>query len=225
LAPVEWMPMTIRRPTPTLERFVLAGYLCPDGREPAFTTGLDYGLGGAVLVDLVALERVNVADHHVLVVAKSSTGDSLYDNVVARTLAAQPPDTVGRWLRRMSLYLRRHVLPSLVQGGQLVRRRGRAWHILPSTRYAAGDAELTASVADELAMALVLPSAADYSTMHLIALLAACGVAPRDVPVLCRHPEVVVDHPDWPEPRLENAYRDIFDAVTDCVRAAACLSL
>lgn len=69
------------------------------------------------------------------------------------------------------------------------------------------------------------PTSADDPTVHLVAILDACGIAPRDVPVLQRHHPGIVDrYPDWPKLRLASPHREVIDAVTTCVYGATCVS-
>src|SRR5437762_3234799 len=88
--------MENRRLAPEL---VLLG-LNPDGRVVGRAPGFDFALAGAVLLDLVLAERIDVVDKRVMVLDATPLGDPVLDDAVA-AVATGRPRRAKDWVRRL----------------------------------------------------------------------------------------------------------------------------
>jgi Golgi phosphoprotein 3 (GPP34) len=152
------------------------------GKLAASSTEVDVALGGALLVELALMDRVDVAgaDERVregrLVVRDANpTGDGLLDEalaIVAQKEGKKPKIVVaglGKGVR-LRLYDR------LVQGGVLRAEGDRVLGIFPTHRWPAADATHEVSVRTGLATGLRDGATTDERTGALVALLHALKV-------------------------------------------------
>ncbi|EWS99765.1 hypothetical protein N865_20890 [Intrasporangium oryzae NRRL B-24470] len=157
------------------------------GRSATSGTELDVALGGALLVELALMKRVDIAgpDERVpkgrLVVRDASrSGDLLLDEALAtvgRKEGKRPQSVVTALGRgtRVRLYER------LAEGGVLRAEEGRVLGIFPSRRWPARDAGHEAAVRAALVTALRQGVALDPRTGALVALLHALNVVHKAV--------------------------------------------
>ncbi|NJC63553.1 GPP34 family phosphoprotein [Planosporangium flavigriseum] len=96
---------------------------------------LDYGLAGALLMELTLAGRVDVADKRVAVIDSRPTGDPVIDGALARigTERRKPQD----WVTRLSKGLRDQYLHRMVDAGVLRRDQHKVLWIFPRTHYPA----------------------------------------------------------------------------------------
>ncbi|GAA5187501.1 hypothetical protein GCM10023322_36010 [Rugosimonospora acidiphila] len=122
------------------EELVLLGY--GDRGDPVVAgVGLDFGLAGAVLVELALAGRVEVADGMLTVVDRAPTGDPVLDATLARIAEREPPRTPKDWVGDLRTGLREQILGRLVGAGVLRREPGRVLWVFPATRYPSASGE------------------------------------------------------------------------------------
>src|SRR6266511_2849901 len=63
---------------------------------------LDLGLGGALVLDLVPLERVALVDDHVTVIDSAPTGDRMLDVALSRMAGQTKPRDPSYWVRHLA---------------------------------------------------------------------------------------------------------------------------
>ncbi|MBS0383219.1 MAG: GPP34 family phosphoprotein [Proteobacteria bacterium] len=139
--------------------------------------GLDYGLAGAVTMDLALRGRIEVHDERV-----STTGgtadDPLLDDALG-AIAATPGKKLSYWIQHLSRDLgglRQRLLDRLVAQGTLEKREKRVllmfhWNIYPER-----DTRVEHDIRARLDGVLLHAQAADAETTCLIHLAAACRV-------------------------------------------------
>lgn len=149
------------------------------GKLASSGTEVDVALGGAVLVDLTLMERVDVAgprepvrEGRLVVKDPSATGDAVLDEALAaigEKEGKKPQSVVARLGKgvRAALYGR------LVERGLLRAERGRILGIFPTDRWPALDASHEASVRAGIASALREGRTSDARIGALISLLLA----------------------------------------------------
>lgn len=149
------------------------------GKLAASSSLVDIALGGALLVELALLERVDVAgaDEHVargrLVVRDAGpTGDAVLDEALLRVTGKEgkKPQTVVTALGKGA---RARLYERLAADGVLRAEEGRVLGLFPSHHWPTQDARHEATVRAELETALRNGAAADARTGALIALLSA----------------------------------------------------
>jgi Golgi phosphoprotein 3 (GPP34) len=159
---------------------VLLG-LNPSGRVAGSSPGFDFALAGAVLLDLVLAERIDVVDKRIAVLDATPLGDPVLDEAVA-AIAAGRPRRAKDWIRRLSRGLRKRVLAGLVRDGLVRMRPVHVLRIFPAVRYPVTDPAVVTRLRQGLDTAVrgggtVAPRAA-----ALCSLLAPAGLDRRLFP-------------------------------------------
>ena len=139
----------------------------------------DAGLGGANLVELTLLGKVDVAGEQdpgkpgrIIVRDPSPPGDEVLDAAL-RTLVARQGSKPSAVIRPLGKNLRPVLYQRLAASGVLRAGRGRALGIFPTRTWPAQDPSHEAEMRQLVTQALVQPSAPDERTAALIALLHA----------------------------------------------------
>jgi Golgi phosphoprotein 3 (GPP34) len=150
----------------------------------ADATRLDYGLAGAVLIELALLERIVVepskrpADGVVRVVG-AATDVPVLDAALARI--AEKPRKAVTLVPRLAKGLRASVTEGLVASGVLREQEARLLGIFPRRRWPAVDPTAEDAVRRRLHGVLVQGSTPDVRTAALVSLLSAMERAPQVV--------------------------------------------
>ena len=157
------------------------------GKLATSGTELDLALGGALLVELAFMKRVDIAGPNervpkgrLVVRDASPSGDPVLDDALAtagRKEGKRPQSVVTALGRgtRVRLYER------LAEGGVLRAEEGRVLGIFPSQRWPAQDASHEAAVRAALVTALRQGVALDARTSALVSLLHALNVVHKAV--------------------------------------------
>lgn len=137
---------------------------------------LDFGLGGAFLVDLAQRRRIALVDEHVTVVDDAPTGEPQLDSAlpaIARAGRAHGPD---HWIRHLGRGAHQAVQHRLVDLGVLRRDDDRILHVIPVHRTHETDGRLHHELVDHLHDAVVLDRPPTAETAALAALALAVGL-------------------------------------------------
>lgn len=103
---------------------------------PAASASLEYGLAGAVLMDLVIGGRLGVEDDSLAVVDGAPTGDGVLDGALARIEASRKPRDAQHWVGKLGGDgLKEPLLAGLVERGVLSQEERMVLWIIPLTRY------------------------------------------------------------------------------------------
>lgn len=149
------------------------------GRLSAAREQVDVGLAGANLIELTAMNRVDLSREtdqgkqgRILVRDPSPTGDPALDHALEILTERQgkKPATV---LRPMAKHLRQTLYERLARDGVVRAQEGRVFGIFPSHRWPAQDARHEDEVRRLLTLALVQQTTPDARTTALVALLHA----------------------------------------------------
>lgn len=157
------------------EEFLLLAY-DDDGTPVTDGTHLDNGLGGAVLLDLALAGRVDVIDRRVAVTDRTSTGDALLDDALARIDAEDRPRKPGYWVTKLAKQTRPLVLARLVETGVLTVAKDRVLGVFPRTKYPTPDGKqppAETAVLERMRAAVAGAGPVDPHTGALCALVAA----------------------------------------------------
>lgn len=152
---------------------------------PQAALGLDYGLAGAVVMELALRGRLRV-DGDVATTTGPATDDTLLDDAL-RTIAATPGKTLAHWVGHLSRDLgglRQRLLDRLVAQGTLAKRERRVLLVFHQKVYPERDARVEHDIRAKVDAALLHGATPDAQTACLIHLAAACRVTdaiyPRD---------------------------------------------
>ena len=125
------------------------------GRPLVDTTHLELGLGGALLLDLVLQQRIELRDFQVTVTDPRPTGEQLLDPALSEIVAAKPHEP-GHWVRHLTHGLRHTVKDRLVEAGVLCRDEHKVLGIIRIHRTHETDGRLHHALEDHLHDAVVL---------------------------------------------------------------------
>jgi hypothetical protein len=152
---------------------------------PQAAIGLDYGLAGAVVMELALRGRIRL-DGEVVSTTGTATDDALLDDAL-RTIAATPGKDLSHWVRHLSRDLdglRQRLLDRLVARGTLEKRERRVLLLFHQNVYPERDARVEHDIRARVDAALLHGEMPDAPTACLIHLAAACRVTdaiyPRD---------------------------------------------
>jgi hypothetical protein len=98
---------------------------------------LDYGLAGAVLIELALNARIVVEDNRVVVVDPTPLGHPRLDEALTQIAADPKRRKPTHWVDRLSKRLRDRVLDGLTTAGVLRREDDTVLWVFPRTRYPA----------------------------------------------------------------------------------------
>lgn len=139
------------------------------------TSHLDFGLSGAVLMDLVLRQRIAVHEAQVTVTDPRPTGDPLLDPALSAIAAAKPREP-GHWVRDLAHHLRDAVKDRLVEAGVLRRDEHRVLGIIRIHRTHETDGRLHHELEDQLHDAVVRGHSGSWETAALASLALATGL-------------------------------------------------
>lgn len=147
--------------------------------------GLDYGLAGAIVMELALRGRIDVNDEKVSTIGPV-TDDALLDDAL-RTIATTPGKDLSHWVWHLSRDLgglRQRLLDRLVARGTLEKRERRVLLLFHQNVYPERDARVEHDIRTRVDDALLQGQSPDAQTACLIHLAAACRITdaiyPRD---------------------------------------------
>ena len=152
---------------------------------PQAAMGLDYGLAGAIVMELALRGRLDVNDDKVSTIGPV-IDDALLDDAL-RTIAATPGKDLSHWVWHLARDLgglRQRLLDRLVAQGTLAKRERRVLLLFHQNVYPERDARVEHDIRRRVNDALLHGRSPDAQTACLIHLAAACRVTdaiyPRD---------------------------------------------
>jgi Golgi phosphoprotein 3 GPP34 len=198
------------------EDLLLLLYDDQTGKPIVGSTQLDYGLAGAVLLELTMLGRIDIAGRgenvkagRLVVRNPAPTGDPILDQrlaIVTDKAGSKPANVIGK----LSKQLREPVLQQLAARGILQAEQGRILGLFPTTRWPAADARHEQEVRAALDSVLRVGTQPDQRTAALVALLHAVDAVPK----------IITTAPD--KKALKRRAKEIAESAwaADAVRAA-----
>jgi Golgi phosphoprotein 3 (GPP34) len=178
------------------------------GRPRISITHLDFGLGGALLLDLNLAERVALVDDLVAVVNRASIGDPLLDLALATVAARDSEHEPEYWVRHLAKGAREAVQRRLVAAGVLEVEDRHVLGVIRVHRTHQVDGRLEHELVDRLRNAVVLDRPASRETAALVSLALGVGLErhlfPRsDLRAVQRRMEEIAGD-DWVGPAVRH---------------------
>jgi hypothetical protein len=155
--------------------FMLAVYLDGQGRVPSYRTGLDFGLSGAMLMELALDGLIHTVDGHIVAVHAAQPRDRVLGEVLVRIQSSRRLCTASQWVRTLSGSAHKRLAAGLITDGALVRTPRR----LPLPTDSARRYDVLCGEQRGAAVRS-LRSGADDRSVALAALATACGVTSGD---------------------------------------------
>lgn len=144
---------------------------------PQAAIGLDYGLSGALAMELALRGCLHMEDERVFT-SGTSTDDVVLDDAL-RVIAATPGKTLEHWVRHLPREvagLRQRLLDRLVAQGTLAMREKRVLLVFHQKVYPERDARVEHDIRARIDGVLLHGEPPDAGTACLIQLAAACRV-------------------------------------------------
>jgi hypothetical protein len=181
---------------------------------------LDYGLAGALLMELALAGRIAVVDDRVTVTDPTPLGRPWLDDALAQLAGADRARRPKEWVDKLSKRVRQQVLNGLAESGTLRREDDKVLWIFPRTRYPAIDGlepPAETSARQRLVAAVAASGAVEPRTAALCALVRAVrhdkqvfGELPRDR-VKARLQEIAAG--DWAAAATKKAIEEMEAAI------------
>jgi golgi phosphoprotein 3 len=155
------------------------------GRVPAsLSTSLHYGLGGAILAELILQSRVGLDDDRRAVVVNNNMfgEDDLLNEGLERIQASARHHKSTYWVRTFSDYtkkLEKRLVYRLVDEGVLRKEEKRFLGVVPYEAYPAQDASARYWIKQHLRSVVLGGAAPDAHTATLLSLVRACDLLGR----------------------------------------------
>ncbi len=201
------------------------------GAPSTDATTLDYGLAGAVLVELSLAERLRIGAASrwrramVTVTDGSPTGNDVLDDALASIVAR--PGTAQKIVVRLAKGLRERLLDRLVDQEVLRVEHGRVLGVFPRKRWPAADTGDEDALRRALRQVLVGGGPADQRTAAVISVLASMDRAHKVLPDLDREARKqakqrasALAEGDWASQGTRQAIKATHDATTAAIVAA-----
>jgi hypothetical protein len=195
------------------ERLLLLAYK-DDGTPDGDTEAVDYGLAGAVLMDLMLAGRLGLAGGQVVVTDATPTGDPVLDEVLATIGAAKSAEPPQEWVERLTR-LRDRLLDRLVERGVLRRERDRMLWVIPYTRYPSStgaEPDVETWTRHHLRSAVDGSGPVDTRTAALCALVRAAGLESLVFPDRPGEQLAAVASSAWPDRAVREALKELEEA-------------
>ncbi|PZF84626.1 GOLPH3/VPS74 family protein [Jiangella anatolica] len=212
------------------EDLVLLAYDDETGKPLLDSTRLDYGLAGALLLELSLLDKVTVAGpgeqvkkDRLVLRDPTPTGDDVLDRALADLAddeGRKPKNVLGS-LRKG---LRDRLLRRLAERGVLRRQSGTVLRVFPTTRWPAADASHEAALRQRLHDVLVTGLEPDPRTAALVSLLLAVDglrkAVPSDDRRAVKRRAKEISESDWAADAVKKAVQEVQAAVTAAIVAS-----
>lgn len=149
------------------------------------STALPYGLAGAVLIELVMLEKIAVIDGKIVVVDEQPTANALFNHVIQIIKGKKKAYKIDYWVKRLNSEVRNIkavVLQMLIEKGILIEERRKVLGFFPANRYPMIDGTLEANVRERLRTLIISKNREDKEEgsqermIVLLALVNACNL-------------------------------------------------
>ncbi|MEW5868346.1 MAG: GPP34 family phosphoprotein [Chloroflexota bacterium] len=147
--------------------------------HPSASTGLPYGMAGAILSELTFSGKLGLEGNKVVILENLVCNDEILDESLAKIVQAEKPRKATYWINVLSQHnkqLRSRVAASLVAMGALRKEGKRFLWVIPYEAYPQQDASAKYWVKQRLREAVLTQFQPEARTLGLLSLLHACGM-------------------------------------------------
>ncbi len=137
-----------------------------------------HGLGGALLMDLALLERVDTVDKKIVLTDPSLTGDDVLDDALETIQASKKPRDAKHWVQKLGGQkdLQEQLARRLVARGILREEERTFLWIFDNSRYPTSNPGPESEVRGRLRDVVLAGVEPDTRTLLLLSLVNACGL-------------------------------------------------
>lgn len=140
-------------------------------------TSVEYGLVGAILMDLSLMDKIEVDLENLLLVDSSPTGDPILDNILKRIAQSSATRTVAYWiitLTQESRDIQKQVLDRLIQKSILRKEEQKILWVFARRRYPKQNDREEKEVKTRIRAVVLSDEIPDARDVVLISLIKAC---------------------------------------------------
>jgi hypothetical protein len=140
---------------------------------------LEYGLSGAVLMELVLRGRLRADKKNLVIVDAALTGDDILDEALTKIKQSKRDRNTKYWVDKLSRGikdLKGRLLDRLIDKGILRTEKRRILGVISSQRYPMEDAKAEQEVRDRIRAVILGGATLDPRIAMLISLVNACGL-------------------------------------------------
>jgi Golgi phosphoprotein 3 len=145
----------------------------------AASLALDYGLAGAILMELAINNRLTIDGKHIAVADSTPLNHPVLDDALHAIEQSSKRRPAQDWVMRLPKAvggLRQRLLDDLVMRGVLAQREDRILYIFPVTRYPEQQGAVEDDIRARIDRVLLEGGAADARTLLLIRLIKSCNL-------------------------------------------------
>lgn len=195
-----------------------------EGKQLIGGVQLHPALGGAILAELAAAGRVELADDKVTVTDPTPLGDAELDAALARMAEDGKARKPAWWVQRLqSDKLRRRLLTRLAEAGVLAEERGRILGVFPTTRWPEADPQVEADVRERVT-AVLAGADPDERTATLIAIMHAAKLDRKAFPGADRERVKEIAEGEWAGQAVAKTIAAITAAIAVTASTAAAVA-
>lgn len=147
-----------------------------DEKGKEIAASLDYGLSGAMLLELALKGRLQIDADEVSISDPSSTGNPLLDKIATKIAQSKRKRSAQHWITNLNMAIKERVLTGLVEKGILRREEKRFLRVFKVQRYPLADAAVEREVRDRLRAVVLTDATPAPRDVMLISLISACSL-------------------------------------------------
>ncbi len=151
------------------------------GSKESGTQALEYGLSGALIVDLALNNKIELKEEKITVIDRQSTGDELLDETLQILANSEKDKEAKHWIREITnkvKNLQKRLSDRLVAEGILIKKKEKFLGIFTRHRYPSINPLYELGIREEIQSILLRNKEPDERKALLISLVNACKILP-----------------------------------------------
>ncbi len=139
---------------------------------------IEYGLAGAVIMELALLEKVEVRNKKLVLVERSHTGDDILDQAMNLLRDSAKERDIAYWINRFTskMKIKPSVLQRLVKQGILKYEEHKILGLFDSPHYPTRNPDEEKQIREQIRRLVLRRDVAEARTPALMGLVKACGL-------------------------------------------------
>ena len=162
------------------QKFVILAYDPVKGTNLA-SSFIGYGIGGAILLELAGLKKINIEDNKIKLLDSHKTGDQLLDETIGMLSRSSRPMKVKALISKIQArprHFKRPIVEGLVEKRYL-REVRKKFLIFPYRRYPSANLSYRKDLVEYIRRLVLRNDGADPDIAMLTGLAGACNFSPK----------------------------------------------
>ncbi|MHA2248122.1 MAG: GOLPH3/VPS74 family protein [Candidatus Hodarchaeales archaeon] len=155
------------------------------GGKESGIQALEYGLPGALIVDLRLKNRIELKEDKIVVIDRQSTGNELLDEALQLIAESEKERKAKYWIQEITIKIKNlqtRLSDRLVAEGILIKRKEKFLGIFTRYRYPSINPNHEVEIREEIHSILLHDKEPDERIALLISLISACKILPLIFP-------------------------------------------